>query len=125
MNPLKRILLSGLLLFVSTKASFGQGRDTAFAVQKLFRQRRLSAASSKDLASSMASASTLKEAIAGSIIGATPYFIGLSQAERFSVEREAQILSSYAEGKPIPADVRRKLRRRHFHRTAQDVAIAP
>jgi hypothetical protein len=63
----------------------------------------------------------LRDVISGLVVGAVPSLIGLRQANRFSAEREADILSAYAEGRPIPADVRRRLRRKHFHRTKEDV----
>jgi len=48
--------------------------------------------------------------------------VGFLQAQRFSVEREASIIKRYNEGWSIPADIRRKLRRKHFHRTATDIS---
>jgi hypothetical protein len=115
-----------ILLFIfSTLASQGQGRDTAFAVHKLFVQKRhggeSTAASGADL---VTSAATLNGAVAGAMVGAVPALLGLRQAERYSAYREQVILSRYANGWPIPADVRQKLRRKHFHRTKQDIAAA-
>lgn len=102
---------------------YGQGRDTAFAVHKLFLQRRHGSDALLATAGEMASSTTVTGAVSGLVAGTAPAAIGLTQAARFSAEREAAILSSYANGWPIPADVRRKLRRKHFHRTTKDVLL--
>ena len=47
--------------------------------------------------------------------------LGFTQAQRFSSEREQNILQRYAEGLAVPKDIRRRLKRRHFHRTARDL----
>ncbi|MDO7853289.1 hypothetical protein Q4S41_16910 [Hymenobacter sp. CA1UV-4] len=102
---------------------YGQGRDTAFAVHKLFVQRRHGSDGLLAAAGEMVSSSTVAGAVSGLAVGAAPAAVGLSQANRYSAAREAAILSSYANGWPIPADVRRKLRRKHFHRTKADVLL--
>ncbi|MEJ7661521.1 MAG: hypothetical protein WKG07_19005 [Hymenobacter sp.] len=48
--------------------------------------------------------------------------VGVLQSCRYSVEREKDIIRHYSEGRLIPADVRRKLRRKYFRRTARDIA---
>ena len=102
---------------------YGQGRDTAFAVHKLFMQRRHGADALLATAGEMAASTTVSGAVTGLVAGAAPAAIGLSKSARYSAQREANILSSYANGWPIPADVRRKLRRKHFHRTVNDVMM--
>ena len=101
----------------------GQGRDTAFAVHKLFVQRRHGSDALLATAGEMVASTTVAGAMSGLVAGAAPAAVGFSKASRFSAEREAAILNSYANGWPIPADVRRKLRRKHFHRTRQDVLM--
>ncbi|WP_310391442.1 hypothetical protein [Hymenobacter sp.] len=100
---------------------YGQGRDTAFAVHKLFVQRRRGADGLLTSGATMASSTTVEGAVSGMVAGAVPAAVGLGKAVRYSAQREADILSSFANGWPIPADVRRKLRRKHFHRTAKDL----
>ena len=102
---------------------YGQGRDTAFAVHKLFVQRRHGSDALLASAGEMAASTTMAGAVSGLVVGAAPAAVGLSQSARFSTEREAAILSSYANGWPIPADIRHKLRRKHFHRTRKDVLL--
>ncbi len=103
--------------------AYGQGRDTAFAVHKLFVQRRRGSDALLATAGEMAGSATVAGAVSGLVAGAAPAAVGFSQASRFSAEREVAILRNYAGGWPIPADVRRKLRRKHFHRTRQDVLL--
>ena len=108
-----------LLLLLTVGPLFGQGRDTAFAVRKLFRQRRHGG---EALASTgPLNVSSPGDVAAALVMGAVPTAVGLRQAARFSAQREAAILTSYANGWPIPADIRRKLRRKHFHRTSADL----
>jgi hypothetical protein len=118
-----KLLCIATLLLAAPCAGLAQGRDTAFAVHKLFVQKRGHGERTAGAGASLATeAETLRGAITGGLVGAAPIVLGLSQAGRYSTEREQTILSSYAAGAPIPADVRRALRRKYFHRTAQDVA---
>ena len=123
------LLFGALGLAVPT---FGQGRDTVFAVQKLFREKRGAAAGySAAAASTVAPARyaaqrpdgrpTAQETRQDLLAGATFGAVGLVKSERYSAGREAAIIEGYALGNPIPADIRRKLRRKHFHRTAKDL----
>jgi len=123
MSKMKYWVLSALLGSSFTLPGYGQGRDTAFAVHKLFVQRRHGSDALLATAGEMAASTTAAGVVSGLVAGAAPAAVGFSQATRFSAEREAAILSSYASGWPIPADVRRKLRRKHFHRTRQDVLL--
>lgn len=123
-----------LLLIGVTLPGFGQGRDTAFAVHKLFSQKRAGAKGYEAAADSAFSHSRYarldasravtvrkKPDVAGGVA-----FTGMSllKGARYSVENEAYVLRLYAAGQPIPPDIRRKLRRKHFHVTARDV-VAP
>ncbi|MBO2008911.1 hypothetical protein [Hymenobacter negativus] len=120
---MKSWVLSAVAWGCFALSSYGQGRDTAFAVHKLFVQRRRGSDALLATAGEMAGSTTVAGAVSGLVAGAAPAAVGFSRAARFSTEREAAILSSYANGWPIPADVRRKLRRKHFHRTRQDVLM--
>jgi hypothetical protein len=110
-----------LLVLGFAGAGHAQGRDTAFAVHKLFVQRRHGGDALLATGAEMAASTTVAGALGGLVAGAVPAAVGFSQAARYSAARENAILSNYANGWPIPADVRRKLRRKHFHRTAKDV----
>ena len=121
---MKRFLFFMFLLAGNLTTGHAQGRDTAFAVRKLFAQKRhRGEASAASGTSIVAEAATLNGALTGAVVGAAPVLLGLRQANRYSASREEFILGRYAEGKPIPADVRRQLRRKYFHRTAKDVAL--
>ena len=58
---------------------------------------------------------------AAAINGGVPLAVGFLQHQRFSVEREADIIKNYNEGWSIPPDIRRKLRRKHFRLTSRDI----
>ena len=110
-------------LLGGARPAAAQGRDTAFAVHKLFLQKRQHGDNAAAGGASMATeAATLRGAVQGSLAGAVPVVLGLRKAARYSAFREQEILAGYANGTPLPADVRRQLRRKHFHRTAKDVA---
>ena len=118
-----KLFLMAALLLAAPCVGRAQGRDTVFAVHKLFLQKRAKGLRAADAGASLATeAATLRGAITGSLVGAAPVVLGLHQAGRYSTEREQDILNRYTTGTPIPADVRHALRRKHFHRTAQDVA---
>ncbi|GAB3636426.1 hypothetical protein GCM10027422_20160 [Hymenobacter arcticus] len=118
-----KLLFAAALLLASTHPSFAQSRDTAFAVHKLFVQKRGHGVHTAGAGASLATeAATLRGAIIGSVVGAAPVVVGLAQAGRYSPEREQAVLSGYAAGAAIPADVRHALRRKYFHRSATDVA---
>ena len=55
------------------------------------------------------------------VAGAVPTALGLVGQFRYSAQREAEVLKLYAEGWGLPPDIRRKLRRKYFRRTAADV----
>ena len=125
LHPMSKLLLAAGLLLASAGPTRAQGRDTAFAVHKLFARKRghgeQAAAAGVSL---VTDAQTLRGAIGGGLVGAVPVVLGSRQAGRYSTQREQEVLARYAAGFPVPADVRRQLRRECFHRTAQDVARA-
>lgn len=106
-------------------SSFGQGRDTVLAIHKLFKQQRpkgyeIATAGAGPL---IQSSGSVPERIAVAIASGTSYaLVGALQNRRFNVEREALILQQYAQGIPIPADIRRRLHGSLFKRTAKDVS---
>ncbi|MDO7847389.1 hypothetical protein Q5H92_13550 [Hymenobacter sp. M29] len=115
--------------------SFGQGRDTVFAVHKLFREKRGGAAgysAAADTASSRKRYARLpngqptgQEARQDALAAAAFTTVSWAKAGRYSPEREANIIESYRLGNPVPADIRGKLRRKHFHLTARDLSLKP
>jgi len=125
-------LLTILLLGSVVTSAFGQGRDTAFAIQKLFSQKRGSARGMATMRDSMMSkaynaeragrALTTQEIRQDALVNTTYTMVGMLKAARYSIEEEAYILRLYAAGQPIPATIRRKLRRKHFHVSARDLA---
>ena len=130
---IKNVLLLCLLISYQLPG-FGQGRDTVFAVRKLFREKRGSASGWLAAADSAASATAYVQQSASRSanvekkpdhLGSTVFFlVGAAQASTYSPENEEAILRHYLAGGPIPPGIRRKLRRKYFHRTAQDVLNA-
>jgi hypothetical protein len=128
---MKARLLSGLFLLSLTLPGFGQGRDTVFAVRKLFREKRATGESLLATGNIVASGAqyaarpdgrptaqeTRQDAIASAAFAGT----GMAKEARYSAEREDAVVKLYNEGWAIPADIRRKLRRKYFHRTARDL----
>ncbi|HEX8659116.1 MAG TPA: hypothetical protein VF690_16370 [Hymenobacter sp.] len=112
---------------------FSQGRDTVFAVRKLFREKRTAGegllTAGADIASGTQYAQrpegrpTAQEARGDGLVSAAFTGVGMAKQTRYSTENEAYILRLYAEGQPIPPDIRRKLRRKHFHRSAKDILL--
>jgi hypothetical protein len=124
------LLLLALLLNLP---AFSQGRDTVLAVHHLFKQKRGSGEAWAVTGASVAVdesvgwraiRSTSENVTAAAVYGGVPLVVGILQAQRFSVEQERYLLQRYAQGAPIPLDIRRKLRRKHFRRTARDIASA-
>lgn len=123
------------VIFISAFPSFGQGRDTAFAVHKLFHQKRASAHGLRATSDSAASRAlyaervgrrprTAQEARQDALANTAFTMAGLLKASDYSAENEAAIIRRYQTGEPIPPAVRRKLKRKHFHRTERDVLNA-
>jgi len=128
---MKKLFLPFLLLLALP--GFGQGRDTVFAVRKLFREKRASGeaktATGATVGTGAAVGGTINTAptpdggtvAATALAGGIPTALGLFQMGRYSPQNEADVLKLYAEGWGLPPDIRRKLRRKHFRRTADDV----
>ena len=129
---MKKLLFFGPLLLLALPG-FGQGRDTVFAVHKLFREKRAAGEGLQAGATRQASNArylqrhgTLpppqqaREDALGNTVFTTA---GMFKASRYSVENEAETLKLYGEGWGLPPDIRRKLRRKYFHRTAQDLDL--
>jgi hypothetical protein len=129
---MKAHLLIWALTVASSSDAFCQGRDTAFAMHKLFYEKRGSANDFMAAADSAMSTTTYvpQDASRGVkvdkksdvLAGAAFMSVGMLKGARYSVENEAYALWLYAEGQPIPTNIRRKLRRKHFRVTARDVA---
>ena len=121
------------LLLGACFPSFGQGRDTAFAVHKLFRQKRGSGEgwTTAGLTSTAGTAvgnplytppqPDASTVAATALAGGVPLALGLLQMGRYSTEREAQVLKLYAEGWGLPPDIRHRLKRRHFKVKTKDL----
>ena len=108
---------------------FGQ-RDTVLAVHHLFAQKRGNGQAWATTGAGVAvdegvgrraQPSAARSATAAAVYGGVPMVAGLLKGERFSPAREQEIIQRYAQGVAIPPDVRRKLRPKHFRRTARDV----
>ena len=125
-----------LICFMTSTAltAFSQGRDTAFAVHKLFSQKRGNGQSLQSFSDSSASKAyraqrvgsplTKQEVRQNALFNTAFTILGTFKAGQYSVEEEADVIRRYNEGGSIPTHVRRKLRRKHFHRTTRDVLNA-
>ncbi|OGX86810.1 hypothetical protein [Hymenobacter glacialis] len=122
----------GIFLLMSLALpAFSQGRDTVFAVRKLFYQKRGRGNGWLAAADSAASTTGYVQQSASRFVnvdkkpdylGSTVFLlVGAARASEFSAENEAAIVRHYRAGGSIPPGIRRKLKRKHFHRTAQDV----
>ena len=128
---MKKIIILAFA-FIAPFSAYCQGRDTVFAVHKLFKEKRASSngwsAASTDATSPAKYGArqaeghpTPQEARQDALAGAAFGTVGLLKGNRYSPEREAEVLKGYAEGWGLPPDVRRKLKRKHFKVTAKDV----
>ncbi|WP_019947446.1 hypothetical protein [Hymenobacter aerophilus] len=124
---MRKILFSAALL-LSTMAAHAQvpATDSTQAVQNLFAQRRTGGAIFTAIgvgatgaivrgASSGDSGGNAGGAIVSALaLGGVPFGIGIGKLVRFSKTREAEIVAAYSAGKPIPRDIRRRLKSSHF-----------
>jgi hypothetical protein len=127
---MKRFLLVGLLISGALPA-FCQGRDTVLAVHKLFNRKRASGKSMQSFSDSAASKAynaqragsplTRQEVRQDALFNTGFYVAGMLKANDYSAENEAAIIRHYQAGGFIPPAVRRRLKRKHFHRTTRDV----
>ena len=128
---IKTLLLCTLVVGLALPG-FGQGRDTAFAVRKLFREKRASATGMCETSTQITaknqyalqaeSCPTAQKANQDALASAAFGTVGTLRGWRYSPEEEAYLLKYYAAGGSIPPAIRRKLKRRHFHRTARDLS---
>ncbi|QIL77016.1 hypothetical protein [Hymenobacter sp. HDW8] len=94
--------------------------DTLQAVQKLFRSRRTGGAILGFPGGYMlgyglvSTARGIDGAPATLAIGAVLSGISLSKSARFSKLKEAEIISAYQNGKPLPAYVRTRIKSKHL-----------
>jgi hypothetical protein len=127
---MKKSLLFCLLVGLASPG-FGQGRDTVFAIHKLFRGKRGtanallatgdSAVSTTQYVQQDARRAVAVEKKPDALGSAVFYTAGTLKASQYSPEEEAAIIRRYNNGWSIPPNVRRKLKRKHFHRTTRDV----
>ena len=78
MSKIKICLLSALAWGGLALPGYGQGRDTAFAVHKLFVQRRHGSDALLATAGEMAASTTVAGAVSGLVVGAAPAAVGFS-----------------------------------------------
>ena len=122
-------LLPACLLFVFTcgplHRAVGQvappPRDTAYAVHNLFRERRFKGLrdSGYGMAGLTGTGFELAHGQTGAwvllgLLGAVPTALGARQYWRYSQEREGSVVRQYEHGWPLPPEIRRRLRARHF-----------
>lgn len=126
-----RKVLPFALAFLLSLPGFSQGRDTVLAVRHLFKQKRGSGAGWASTGTSMAydesmgwraQGTTAEKTARATFYGGIPLAVGVLQSLRYTVERENDVIQQYSQGIPIPVDIRRKLRRKYFRRTARDMA---
>ncbi|MBF9237562.1 hypothetical protein I2I05_09165 [Hymenobacter sp. BT683] len=111
--------------------AFSQGLDTVFAVHKLFREKRASGQGLQSIRDSSAVKAlyaervgrprTAQEARQDALASTAFTIAGTLKASDYSTENEAAIIRRYNNGESIPPAIRRKLKRKHFHRTTSDV----
>ena len=124
---LSRLLLAGLLLPAALPLPAQPApparpaRDTAYALHSLFRERRSKGLQTAGfgLAGLTGTAFTLvRGAVDASVLfglaSAVPTALGVRQYWRFSEDREGGVVRRYEQGWPLPPDVRRRLRAKHF-----------
>ena len=96
-------------------------RDSAYAVHQLFRQHRRSAegvlglgtASIADLVFSAARGRSGGASV-NVLLTVACATLGLREGLRYGPDREGSIVRQYEQGWPLPAEVRRRLRPKHF-----------
>ena len=116
-----RQLLAFMFILNLTPPSFGQGRDTAFAVHNLFKERRnrgwmISGYGLAGLTGMVFTTAQGKAApaIALGLFTVVSTGLGLRQYTRYSAEREAAAVQAYENGWGLPPNIRRRLRSKHF-----------
>ena len=96
-------------------------RDSAFAVHQLFKKHRYSAegalgTGAASIVGMVSSSARGEHELVGmnALITVVATVVGLRQALRYGLDREHLVLRQYEQGWALPADVRRRLRSKHF-----------
>lgn len=94
--------------------------DSVEAIERLFRSRRtgstiLGIPSGYFLGyGAVATAQGVDQAPLTLGIGVVLSAVTIAKSVRFSKQREEEIITNYQQGKPIPKNIKRRLRRKHF-----------
>ena len=105
---------------VATSPAITAPADSVEAVARLFRSRRtgstiLGLPSGYFLGyGAVATAQGVDQAPLTLGIGAVLSAVTIAKGVRFSKQREEEIVTNYQQGKPIPKNIKRRLRRKHF-----------
>ena len=123
------VFLSGLLLLGLPLPGTAQTtpplprsvRDSAFAVHQLFKKHRHAAegalgTGAASIVGMVSSSARGEHELVGvnALVTVVATVVGLRQALRFGSDREQLILRQYAQGWPLPPEVRRRLRDKYF-----------
>ncbi|MBF9220616.1 hypothetical protein [Hymenobacter ruricola] len=122
-----RLRFTGLLLLASFRLLAQDGaavrpvRDSAYAVHNLFRERRGKGFSTTGYGMAgltgtgfeIAQGQTGASVVLG-LISLVPTALGARQYWRYSASRENAVVRLYEQGWPLPPEVRRRLRAKHF-----------
>lgn len=97
-------------------------RDSAYAVRNLFRERRQKALQGGALglagiSGAVFTAVNHQPGFSGGILLITGIFTALDarQLSRYSESREELVATRYEQGWPLPSEVRKRLKHKHFH----------
>ncbi|HEX8351052.1 MAG TPA: hypothetical protein VF598_13900 [Hymenobacter sp.] len=91
--------------------------DSVQAVRKLFHRRRVGAvilAAPGGYIFGAGLAALDENGSASVVLGGSLAAVAISKGARFNVKREEQIIADYQQGKPIPKNIRRRLKRKYF-----------
>ena len=96
-------------------------RDSAFAVHQLFKKHRHSAegalgTGAASIVGMISSSARGEYDMVGvnALVTVVSTVVGLRQALRYGADRELLIVRQYEQGWPLPPEVRRRLRDKHF-----------
>ena len=113
--------LPGLLAAQPTPLSPRPVRDSAFAVHQLFKKHRHSAegalgTGAASIVGMVTSSARGEYELVGvnALVTVVATVLGLRQALRYGPDREQFIIRQYEQGWPLPPQVRRRLRAKHF-----------
>lgn len=132
LSVLRASLLAGVLGLgtFSAAAQSESSADSVQAVRELFRRHRtggwiwtgvggafalrIASVAATSNSSGSFSSTTGGTVVGVGLLGGVPAGIGISKLVRFSKAREEEVLVSYSQGKPLPENIRRRLKRKHF-----------